>query len=135
MILPNEKIIFVGDLIVKDQPPFIASANLAEWAKSLDYLQAHFQDFRIVSGRGNLVSLSSAQVQRKMISTIHDQLENLARKQAGMDAVENLIQPLMVSIQAPSERQKQYTQRLLHGLRHYFARHYRSSSLIDESEE
>ena len=135
VILPESKIVFVGDLVLKNQPPFIASANLLEWVKSLDHLLATYSDFTIVSGRGGIVPISSVQVQRDKINTIHTQLEALAQRQAGTDAVENLILPLMTAIKAPAERQKIYIQRLAHGLKHYYSRHYRSSGNIDESEE
>ena len=135
VILPEPKIVFVGDLVVKNQPPFIASANLLEWVKSLDHLLATYADFTIVSGRGGIVPIASVHAQRDKINTIHGQLEALAQKQAGPDAVENLILPLMTAIKAPAERQKIYIQRLAHGLKHYYARHYRSNGNIDESEE
>ena len=135
VVLPEPKIVFVGDLIVKNQPPFIASANLAEWLKSIDVLLAGFADYTIVSGRGGVMPFTSIAAQRERISSIHEQLEALARKQAGPDAVESLIQPIMASIKAPIERQKQYIQRLAHGLRHYYTRHYRTTGVANESEE
>jgi cyclase len=135
VILPEPRIVFVGDLVVKNQPPFIASANLLEWVKSLDHLLAGYTEFTIVSGRSGVIPFASVQAQRDMINTVHEQLEALAQKQAGPDAVESLIQPLMATIKAPAERQKQYIQRLAHGLKHYYARHYRTSGNIDESEE
>ena len=135
VILPEAGIIFTGDLVVKGQPPFIASANLADWVKSLDFLQANYKDFTIISGRSGMVSISDARAQRDQIHSLHEQLEVLAQKQAGADAIESLIQPLLTSIKIPGEKQKQYHQRLAHGLRHYYVRHYRSSGITDESEE
>jgi len=135
VILPEAKIVFVGDLVVKNQPPFIASANLPEWLNTLDILLVDYKDFTIVSGRGGVVSYASAQTQREKISAIHEQLDALAQRQAGPDAIESLIPHLMSTIKAPAERQKQYFQRLVHGLRHYYVRHYRSSGTVDESEE
>jgi cyclase len=135
VILPEAKIVFVGDLVVKNQPPFIASANLAEWIKTLDQLLATYPDYAIVSGRGGIVSPADVQVQRAKISSIHQLLEELSRKQAGLDAIDGLIPRLMDDMNAPAERQKAYFQRLSHGLRHYFVRHYRAGSVIDESEE
>jgi glyoxylase-like metal-dependent hydrolase (beta-lactamase superfamily II) len=135
VILPEPKIVFVGDLVVKNQPPFIASANLLEWIKSLDQLLADYPDYSIVSGRGGVVSYQVVKTQREKINSLHEQLEALAQRQAGPDAVESLIQPFMATIKAPAEHQKQYIQRLAHGLRHYYVRHYRASASIDESEE
>jgi glyoxylase-like metal-dependent hydrolase (beta-lactamase superfamily II) len=38
VILPDEKIVFVGDAVLKHQPPFLANANLDQWLESLDVL-------------------------------------------------------------------------------------------------
>ncbi|MCX6078630.1 MAG: hypothetical protein NTW32_03770 [Chloroflexi bacterium] len=135
VVMPEAKIVLVGDMVVKNQPPFIASANLSEWIKSLDHLLAGYKDFTIISGRGGIMSYGDVQAQREQISGIHAQLEALAQKQAGPDAIENLIQPLLASMKTPAERQRQFFQRLAHGLRHYYVRHYRSSGIVDESEE
>jgi cyclase len=135
VILPEPKIIFVGDLVVKNQPPFLSSANLPEWLNSLDHLLAEYKDFTIVSGRSGVIPFTAVHSQRDQINTIHEKLEALAQKQAGPDAVESLIQPLMSTVKAPAEKQKQYVQRLAYGIRHYFERHYRPSGSSELEEE
>ncbi len=79
--------------------------------------------------------MQAVQAQRDQLSTLHEKLEALAQKQAGPDAVEGLIQPLMTTAKAPAEKQKQYVQRLAYGLRHYFARHYRPAGNSEIEEE
>jgi cyclase len=135
VILPEPKIIFVGDLVLKNQTPFLSSANMSEWLRSLDHLMSEYKDFTIVSGRSGVVNMQVVQAQRDQLSMLHEKLETLGQKQAGPDAVEALIQPLMATIKAPAEKQKQYVQRLAYGLRHYFARHYRSTGNSELEEE
>ena len=135
VILPEPKIVFVGDLVIKNQTPFLSSANLPEWLNSLDHLLAGYKNFTIVSRRSGVIPFAVVQSQRDQINTLHEKLEVLAQKQAGPDAVEGLIQPLMATVKAPAEKQKQYVQRLAYGLRHYFARHYRSSGNSELDEE
>jgi glyoxylase-like metal-dependent hydrolase (beta-lactamase superfamily II) len=135
VILPEAKIVFVGDLVVKNQPPFLASANLPEWLKSLDHLAAEFEDYTIVSGRSAVIEYQLVAIQRKMLSDLHQKLDVLSKTASGPDAVEPLIPELLNNITAPVERQKQYFQRLSYGLRHYFARHYRSTNTPDNDEE
>ncbi len=36
--LPEEKIVFVGDAVLKNQPPFFAGANLTDWITALNLL-------------------------------------------------------------------------------------------------
>ena len=64
-----------------------------------------------------------------------DQLEALAQKQSGPDAVETLVAPLISGSKVPSDRQKQYVQRLSYGLRHYYMRRYYSSGSSETFEE
>ena len=53
VILPNEKVVFVGDAVLKGQPPFIAHADLPAWIESLKVLQGpEYKGFTVVSGRG-----------------------------------------------------------------------------------
>lgn len=135
VVLPESKIVFVGDLVLKNQPPFLASANLPEWMKSLDYLESEYKDYTIVSGRSGLVPYTAVQAQYEQIKNIHEKLEALAQKQAGAETPESLIPSLMLAVKAPAEKQKQYTQRLSHGLKHYFSRYYRSTGTTEIEEE
>jgi glyoxylase-like metal-dependent hydrolase (beta-lactamase superfamily II) len=135
VILPEPKIVFVGDLVVKNQPPFLSSANLPVWLESLEHLMAEHKNYTIVSGRSGVIPFGAVQAQWDQINALHEKLEALAQKQAGPDALEGLIQSLMATVKAPAEKQKQYVQRLAYGLRHYFTRHYRPSGSSELEEE
>jgi glyoxylase-like metal-dependent hydrolase (beta-lactamase superfamily II) len=134
-ILPEASIIFVGDLVVKNQPPFLATASLPEWLTSLERLTAEYKNYTIISGRGGVVPHAAAQTQYDLLKTIQEKLEGLAQKQASSDAVEALVAPLMSGFKAPADRQRQYSQRLSYGLRHYYARHYNASGSYESFEE
>jgi glyoxylase-like metal-dependent hydrolase (beta-lactamase superfamily II) len=134
-ILPNQKILFIGDAVSKNQPPFLAFANIPEWLESLDILLSKpYQNHLIVSGRGGIVALETIRAQRDLLKKVDASLAKLAAKHAAPDAVEALIQPLLNPIKANASRQKQYAQRLRYGLRHYYARHYHRTDTA-ESEE
>jgi glyoxylase-like metal-dependent hydrolase (beta-lactamase superfamily II) len=123
-ILPNPRIVFVGDLVVKDQPAFFGSANLTEWQTSLRHLMQEYKDYTIVSGRGGIVNLAHLQSQLQMLARTQEKLVSLSQQNAEADAVEVIVQDLMSGLNVSSERHKQYVQRLAHGLRHYYARNY-----------
>lgn len=135
VILPEPGIVFVGDLVLKNQPPFLAQANLSEWLAALKHLMAEYKNQTIVSGRGGVVPYAAVQAQSDQLEQIHNKLEELARKQSGPDAVEALVAPLISGLRVPPDRQKQYIQRLSYGLRHYFVRRYYSSSSSEALEE
>ena len=134
-ILPEAGILFVGDLIVCSQPPFLSRASLPDWILSLEHLLTKFQDYTLVSGRGGEVPLSAAETMLAQIKIIHGKMENLANYQASSDVIEALVAPLMSELKIPADRQKQYAQRLSYGLRHYNTRHYNSSASAEIFEE
>jgi len=135
VIIPDLKIIFVGDLVLKHQAPFLAFSNLTEWLESLDVLMAEYKNYTVVSGRSGTVSSAVIQSQRELLLTIEKKLETLAQKQAGPEALDALIQPMLASVKAPADRQKQFARRLAYGLRHYYMRRYHPSANPENDEE
>lgn len=135
VIIPSAKVIFVGDLVLKNQPPFIAFANLSEWIDSLKILIDQYSDYTVVSGRSGVVSQSVIQAQLDLLTNINQKLEVLGQKRAGPEALEPLAQELLTSIKAPADRQKQFARRLIYGLRHYYMRRYHPNAHLDNVEE
>ena len=135
MIIPDLKVVFVGDLVVKNQPPFLAFSNLEEWLVSLDLLLGEYKNYTVVSGRSGVVTSSVIQAQHDFLLTVQKKLDTLAQKQAALEALEGLVQPWLAGIKAPAERQKQFARRLAYGLRHYYARHYQPTSAAEINEE
>ncbi len=135
VILPDEKVVFVGDAVTKGQPPFLANANLPEWIETLKLLQEpEYKGFTIVSSRGGVVTLQVARNQVEILKRINDKVEKLGSKKSSSAAVDKLADQLLKDFRAPAARQKQYAHRLRYGLNHYYARHYHGSShhLLEE---
>jgi glyoxylase-like metal-dependent hydrolase (beta-lactamase superfamily II) len=133
VILPDEKIVFVGDAVLENQPPFLARADLPAWLETLALLQSEtYQDYTIISGRGGAVAAAVLKKQIDFIKDAHKRLEKLSKKKQKPDMTESLVQPLSSKFKAPSARQKQYSQRLRYGLKHYYARHYHPGPGDDE---
>ena len=129
VILPEEKIVFVGDTVLKNQPPFLAQANLPVWLEELALLQSkEYSDFTIISGRDGTVSVAIIKSQVDFIKDIHKRLEKLSKRKQKPDMTDSLVQPLVSKFKASATRQKQFSQRLRYGLRHYYTRHYQSNN-------
>jgi glyoxylase-like metal-dependent hydrolase (beta-lactamase superfamily II) len=129
VVLPEEKIVFVGDTVLKNQPPFLAQANLPAWLDALALLQSkQYSDFTVISGRDGTVSAAVIKTQTDFIKDLHKRLEKLSQKKQKPDMTESLVQPLLSNFRVPAARQKQYSHRLRYGLRHYYTRHYQSSN-------
>jgi glyoxylase-like metal-dependent hydrolase (beta-lactamase superfamily II) len=129
--LPAEKIIFVGDAVQPDQPPFLANADLTSWIESLDILLRQYRDYLPVSGRGGPASYEAVRAQHRLLKTIARGMEKLAKRNAMPEATEDIIPSILSDIDFPPDRHEQYTQRLRSGLYQYFARHYRPTSAVE----
>jgi glyoxylase-like metal-dependent hydrolase (beta-lactamase superfamily II) len=135
VILPEEKVVFVGDAVAKGQPPFLAHASLPEWIEILQLLlEPDYKGFTIVSSRGGAVTPQVVRNQADILKRIHDKVEKLGSKKSAPAAVDKLADQLLKDFKVPAARQKQYAHRLRYGLNHYYARHYHSTSrhLLDE---
>jgi cyclase len=133
--LPEEKVIFVGDAVLKGQPPFLAHADLPAWIETLKILQEpEYKGFTIVSSRGGVVTQQIVRSQSDTLKRIYDKVDKLAKKKPANPATDKLAEAVMKDFKAPAGRQKQYLQRLRYGLQHYYTRHYQPSShqLLEE---
>jgi glyoxylase-like metal-dependent hydrolase (beta-lactamase superfamily II) len=128
VILPEERIVFVGDAVVKNQPPFLAFADLPVWIENLgSLLSSRFNQYTVVSGRGGTVSGLLIRSQLDFLKKLEKQIQKLGGKQAPPEASETLVQPLLTALKIPASRQKQFTPRLRYGLYQYYSRHYHPS--------
>lgn len=139
IVVPEARVIFVGDAVVANQPPFLAYADLDAWVESLDVLVKTYRDYTIVSGRGGLVSSADVRVQQRILKDVIVGMEKLARKGVAPEETENLVEPLLVKCKIEPEMHGRYAQRLQYGLYHCFVRRYHSESVLGpvelESEE
>jgi len=136
VILPEEKVVFVGDSVVKGQPPFLAHADIPAWLESLAYLQSpEFKGYKVISGRGGDVTPQAIRTQEALLKSIHTKIEKLgAKRSTAANVTDKLAEQILKEFKAPAAKQKQYSHRLRFGLRNYYARRYTSSgrTVVDE---
>jgi glyoxylase-like metal-dependent hydrolase (beta-lactamase superfamily II) len=135
VVMGREKVVFVGDAVLRNQPPFLAGADLPEWLETLKLLLSPaYRGWLVVSGRGGLVNVDAIRDQKEYLEQLLNKIGKLAQKKSPPEAVENLVTPLLNPFKIPANRRKQYTQRLRYGLYHYYGRHYHPSSNISGEE-
>jgi cyclase len=130
VVLPSVKVVFVGDTLTLNQPPFLAHADLGAWIESLDHLIRQYPDAIVVSGRGGLATMDDVQRQREMLKTISNGMEQLAAKNATPEATQDMIPALMSSYVVSNKLRDLYLTRLRHGLYQCFIRRYRPTSVV-----
>ena len=136
VILPDEKVVFVGDAVLKGQPPFLAHADIPAWLEALDYLQSgEFKGYTVIGGRDGTVSPQAIKSHYEFLKKLNAKIEKLgAKKSTTANATDKLADQVLKEFKAPVAKQKQYSHRLRFGLRNYHARHYASASraVVDE---
>lgn len=127
--LPQEKILFIGDTVLKNQPPFLAGSNLKAWLASLNELQdSTFKGYTFISSRGGIVTANAIKSQYDFLKHVHDKLEKMTAKKPNPAAIEKLVASLLTWFKAPAARQKQFAQRLRYGLLHYNSRNHHTTT-------
>lgn len=75
-----EKVIFVGDSVVTDQPPFLAWCNIDRWIDELTWLSSDFfRDYQIISGRNGLVGQNSLFKMIDFLTSVKGVVEELTQ--------------------------------------------------------
>ena len=124
VILPEEKVIFVGDTVLVNQPPFLAKSDLTQWEGQLDLLLDTYRDYVIVSGRGGTASNEDVHELRKFIRNVARRLELRAKKGAMPDVTEKMVPSLLSKFKFPRINFEAYENRLQHGLYQCYLRNY-----------
>lgn len=132
-VLPQQSIVFVGDAVVVNEPPFLAFADIPSWLETLETLVSPaFQNFLIVSGREGLVTQSQARELIKTLQWVHEQVEAMADRRALPAETQELVPELLKRYRPAFDRQEQYRARLTYGLEQYFIRHYHPIAVEEE---
>jgi cyclase len=133
--IPEERVLFLGDLVIHDQPPFLANADIPIWVNTLQRLMSsEFQNYIFIGGRTNLVRTDQIRKQITFLEKVAGGLEKLAHQQSTFHETEQLIPELLMGFDIPADRENLYRRRLRYGLQQYYIRHY-FPEFLNESED
>lgn len=127
-IIPTEQVVFVGDLVVKNQAPFFVSAEISEWISSINFLLDNYQNFKVISGRGGLVTEAEIVHQRSLLQQIDDEVQTSIGILSSSDLVDKLSKIVLAAYTFPSKNKKQNELRLIYGFKQYLAKNARTST-------
>jgi len=124
--LPEEKVLFIGDMVVCSQPPFLSDADLPLWINHLESLfEPRYQDYLLIGGRDGLVTLDNVQNQMNFLIEVHNRVQELADQKASLEVVSHLVPDLMkILIDVPAKLYDLHEKRLTYGLQMYYAHRY-----------
>lgn len=132
MVIPMAKVVFIGDVVLINQPPFLTNADIPAWIETLNVLKTSYREYIMISGRGGVVSQESVKAQQKHLKRILRGLDRLVKRGAPTSDVEHMIPGLLSDLDFPAELHDQYYQRYRHGLYQYYARRYRPNDSSGE---
>ncbi len=133
--MPEQQVAFIGDTVTLRQPPFLSNANLDEWINLLNMLLSpDYQGWILISSRGGLVNVTDVRQQLKVLETVKQETEALAAAGASAEETGRIAAGLIGNFPAVPDLETLYLNRLRHGLKHYYARHYRPSEVQEEDE-
>jgi hypothetical protein len=133
VILPEAKVVFVGDTITGGQPPFLAHANLTVWIDSLDLLlSSTYRGYTIVGGRNGPATVETVRSVRSFLKKALKGLEKIPQREASLVAIEKLIPKLLSDFDPPKNLESLYRQRLTYGLQQYYNRTYFPQQTTEE---
>lgn len=125
VIVPDAKVVFIGDAVLLNQPPFLFNANIPAWVDALDVLlSAAYKNYLVVCSRGGTVEKQTIREQRRFLREVEKRLERYHKRDAPPEEIEKTIPNLLSRIDFPLEHEEQYVQRLKHGLKNYYIINY-----------
>lgn len=125
LIYEAEKVVFVGDSVVLDQPPFLAWSNIDLWLEELAWLGSDsFKGYKIVSGRNGVIRSESIESLMNILSKTKEIVEDLSKKDDLVDEINIAVTDLMDAFDSNQALNDLYKNRLMWGLAHYIQRHY-----------
>ena len=136
VILPQAKVVFVGDVVLSGQPPFLAEADLNAWVESLgELLTPAYRSYTLVSGRSGIVSLEDVRKQRTFLNDVMARLDKIWARGGSAEETEKLVGKLLDKLELPGDRRSLYESRLRYGLIRLFNRRLRRSEEIESTED
>lgn len=124
--IPEEKIVFIGDAVTLNQPPFLGQADIPQWLDSLKLLlKVQYRGYTFISGRGGIVNLEDIRFQREWLKYVHRRLEAMAKRNAPPENTERIVPRAIKQLEFPAKLEEFYAERLRYGLLKYYIRHYK----------
>ena len=124
MCYEPEKIVFVGDSLVCNQPPFLAWSDLDVWLDDLYLLQSDaFADYRIISGRSGVLGQEDVDQMIAFLMEVRNEIGNYYSQKRESEVFQSAVDRLLGHLDYAPMFGDQYRQRLQWGLSQYLLQH------------
>jgi glyoxylase-like metal-dependent hydrolase (beta-lactamase superfamily II) len=134
VILPSVKVIFIGDCVLSNQPPFLTAAYLDAWLENLALLRsAKYHDYILINGRNGIITQEEVKSQITLLKRIHSGLDKLAHHKAEPEATEGFALELLKDFSVRNRKEEDmFKSRLFWGLQQLYSNHYYPASQAED---
>ena len=109
-----EKVIFVGDSVVVNQPPFLSWCSIDRWIEELTWLSSDFFKYHLmISGRDGIVSQESVENMIKFLQSLKSIVSELLMMEDPDRRVEQESIKLLKFFNVDSHLEEEYQKRLV----------------------
>ncbi len=115
--LPDEGVVFTGDLVTQNTHPFMSEANTVDWIARLEELRAHqYFASKIVPGRGNSYKRADVQKPLNYLQDMREQVQQLMHERRGKFDAGELVPKFAGRFPIPADEHERIYRRVRVGL-------------------
>ena len=124
--IPDKKVIFIGDTVTPNVPPFLYAAEIKPWLESLDLLKSsQYRDYLIISGRAVLVTKDDIRRAQRFLKKAFRSFEKLNNQHADLVNVQRTAISFQDEFKAKNKAEKEvFRARLSYGFSKYYINNY-----------
>ena len=112
-----EKVVFVGDTVIINQPPFLECCNLDLWIEELNILSSDtYTDYKIIGGRNGVVKQRSILTMIKFLAAVKEIIFELIATENHDLMLADRVNQLLKSLKYAPMFENDYKNRLMRGL-------------------
>jgi len=125
VVLPSARVVFVGDAVWAQEPPYLGEAQLEAWLDSLAELRSGaMARFKVVSARDGVVRREAIVAMAGFLRKVSHRMERLQAREEDEEAAGRLAPQLARGFRVPVARREQALLRLRTGLERLYSEQY-----------
>ena len=117
MVIPDLSVVFVGDTVTMDEPPYVGVAVIEAWLNNLDELRgSDMKSYTLISSCGGRIDRMDINHMARFLRKVQSRVEKLENDKTRDDEIEHLAIDLMGDFTIRSIQQDLILKRLKTGL-------------------
>ena len=125
VVLPKEKVAFIGDAVTVAEPPFIGEADIEAWLNIIEELRnLSVRSYKLVSSRDGLIKHKDINAMARFLRKIPSRLDRFGKEGELPQVASKISHQLMKGYKIPKVRGDQVLLRLQVGLTRLYTRLY-----------